>query len=224
MTQHLILSGGIFHEFDQTTSMLIDIAKGHGLSSRVCRHPDEAIKILATDDVKLFSINALRWEMTGTKYDPYRQDWRYCIDQAAIDTIRYFWENGGGIFGLHTASICFSNWPEWSDVLGGRWIWDQSFHPDKESLKMTPTETGKAFGLAEFSLNDELYSNLELARGTEVLMNGTNQSASSQPLIWRRSSGVSRSVYDALGHDAESLAHPAHAETIKSLLGWILNG
>jgi hypothetical protein len=89
---------------------------------------------------------------------------------------------------------------------------------------MTPTATGKAFGLAGFSLNDELYSNLELARGTEVLMNGTNQSGSSQPLIWSRSSGVSRSVYDALGHDAESLAHPAHAETIKSLLGWILNG
>ncbi len=224
MTEHLILSGGIFHEFDQTTAALVGIAAGHGLKSRICTHPDEAIEVLGKGDVRLFSVNALRWEMAGEKYDPYRDAWRYSISQKAIETISDYCANGGGLFGLHTASICFSDWPEWGDLLGGRWIWQQSYHPDKERLSISPTEAGAAWGLDEFTLIDELYSELELAADTEVLMNGRNETGSTYPVVWRRTDGRSRIAYDALGHDCSSLKHPAHARLVSSLFGWILNG
>ena len=36
---------------------------------------------------------------------------------------------GGGLFGFHTACLCFDDWDEWRDILGGVWVWGRSRHP-----------------------------------------------------------------------------------------------
>ena len=64
----------------------------------------------------------------GSKYKPYRDQWEYNISAAGQKNIRKFLEKGGGIFGLHTAAICFDQWEDWISILGGKWIWGKSGH------------------------------------------------------------------------------------------------
>ena len=86
-TQHrqLILSGGIHHAFNQTSSLLAPLGEQHGLATSIVVHPDDAFEALEEASVQLFVVNALFWEMEGPKYDEFRADWQFCVsrEQAA---------------------------------------------------------------------------------------------------------------------------------------------
>ena len=202
--RQLILSGGIFHDFEGTSAALAALADQRGIETEIVRHPDDAWDRLASGGIDLFTVNALRWQMEGEKYDPYRETWRYSIDDNAREVIRTFSAGGGALLGIHTAVICFSEWPGWGQLLGGHWRWWESFHPEPEALQVVPVDAaGPAF--RPFRIEDELYSNLHINPDTEILMHGRNLEGSEQPLVWRTTAGPGRAAYSALGHDRGSL-------------------
>jgi type 1 glutamine amidotransferase len=43
-----------------------------------------------------------------------------------------------------------------------------------------------------------------------------------QPVVWSHTVGAGRVIYDALGHDSESLHHPAHAQLLRESVKWAL--
>ena len=71
--QNLILVGGIFHDFQASAEALAMILAPLGIESRIEADLDAGIASLADNPVDLLTVNALRWEMIGEKYDPYRE-------------------------------------------------------------------------------------------------------------------------------------------------------
>jgi uncharacterized protein len=218
----VILSGGIFHDFSATSQLLAEYAKQFQMTSLIVDHPDEAFALIQAGNVSLLTVNALHWPMVGDKYNPYRDAWRYEMQDDHAHTLEQFMARGGNLLGLHTASICFSDWSGWQTLLGGRWVWGQSFHPNPSSLSLRPTPAGLDFGLENFVTTDERYTELEISPEAQVLMVGSDSERVDEPLVWRKTTGDGRAAYSALGHDAHSLASGGVKDLIMKLMAWLV--
>ena len=223
MPRNLILCGGIFHEFHQSSDELARVLAPLGIDSVVEDDIEGGLLALADGNFDLLTVNALRWEMHGEKYDPYREEWAMSLSPEGKAAIATHLEAGGALLGLHTASICFSDWPEWGDMLGGSWQWGRSWHPPPSPLGVTPVAHPLMAGIEPFSVEDEVYTDLELRPGINPLLYSTEADGHPpQPLLWLHDWSKGRVVYDALGHDAESLRVPAHSEVLRRAVAWSL--
>jgi len=221
--RQLILVGGIFHDFNSTSEALRIVLDDFGFATGIEEDIERGLTSLDNSPVDLLTINALRWEMQGKKYDPYRDEWAMQLSLRGQKAIENHLARGGALLALHTASICFSNWQGWKDILGGVWSWGESWHPAPEPVSVAPTSHALVSDIPSFLVTDELYSNLKLLDGNQVLSYGTSESQrSKQPLIWLREYGGGRIVYDSLGHDCFSLEQTEHAEILRRAVKWAL--
>lgn len=221
----LILSGGIFHPFAESSAHLASLLAAHGIDARVEEDPATGFAALAEEPPELLVLNLLRWRMLPEKYDAYRDEWAYEIDEASRAAVCGHLGRGGGILALHTATICFDTWPEYGQLLGGRWVWGSSFHPELGPQPVRQTEADHVItrGIGPFEVEDELYSALVLEPDVAPLLEGEHPEVDGvQPLLWAREVAGGRVVYDALGHDAASLAQPEHSRIIQRAALWTL--
>lgn len=226
MTRNLIISGGIFHPFDETSQALADILEGLGVQSEVTEDVDAAVAKLVSGNYRMLTVNALRWGMmTADKYRPYRARWAYRMPLSTGARLTGFVKAGGALLGMHTASICFDDWPEWGDVLGGTWQWGESHHPPPARVRATPTRKRHALtqGVNPFDVEDEVYHGLKLEADIEPLVVAECAGGEGpQPVVWARACGKGRVVYDALGHDAASINQPDHRRLLQNAARWLL--
>ena len=219
----LILSGGIFHDFHASSQALAEMLAPLGITSRIETDMEAGLASLADSPVDLVTMNALRWEMIGEKYDPYRETEAYSPSPTARAALSTYLAQGGALLGLHTASICFSDWPEWTALLGGHWVWGTSWHPQPEAVTVAPSPENPLLSPQSFNVFDELYTDLSLSPNTEVLASATSAAMPQpQPVMWRHQHTGGRVVYDALGHDRESLLQPDHANALREMVRWAL--
>ena len=174
--KNLILSGGIFHDFSASSSALADVLKPLGMASRVEPDIERGLASLVDEPVELLTFNALRWEMVGEKYDAYRDEWAMSLSPDGREVIVNHLRQGGALLGLHTASICFSDWPLWGDILGGSWQWGASWHPAPEQIRLTPTAHPLMRGISVFEVVNELYTELSVSPEVETLITGSSAS------------------------------------------------
>jgi type 1 glutamine amidotransferase len=130
---------------------------------------------------------------------------------------------GGGLLGMHTASICFDTWPEWGQLLGAQWHWGRSHHPDIGDIHVDVASDAHPIvdGIQGFDIYDEIYHHLDSDGSAPGLLSAEAEEGS-QPLMWARQVGAGRAVYDSLGHDVSSLENPTHARIIRRAALWTL--
>ncbi len=224
--RNLILTGGIFHPFNESSRALQKILMKEGIESEITEDIEFGLKKIGEGDFNLLTVYALRWSMkNGSKYKPYRDQWEYNISAAGQKNIRKFLEKGGGIFGLHTAAICFDQWEDWISILGGKWIWGKSGHLPFGVVN-TRTETTKhpiTNNIPPFNLEDEVFADLKTTKDITPLLSARVEGQDIwHPVLWARNFSNGRIVYDALGHDAKSLNHPEHAKIIRRSANWAI--
>jgi type 1 glutamine amidotransferase len=227
MTPALIYTGGIFHPFDEAAPALGRILAAVGFQPRITSALTEWVSWMPASPRALLVPYALRWSMTQhEKYAPYRAEWATEVPETARRAIAAHVAAGAGLLGVHTASICFDDWPAWGEILGGAWVWGRSHHPPLGAVHASlDREHPLARGLPDFDLVDESYSALQLQAGVEVY--GWSQYAGAepggagrQPALWTHRYGQGRVVYDSLGHDVESLEHPVHSRLLQRAALW----
>lgn len=228
--RNLILTGGIRHPFEDASRALADLLEPAGFTSEVTTDIEEGIARLAGGGFALVTVYALRWRMLGDpKYAPERERWAFSLSEHGRAVLQRYVRDGGGLFGLHTACLCFDDWPEWRELLGGAWRWGKSFHPPRGPVLAEPTPVSHPItrGLAAFEVHDEVYSDLDLEGDTVALVTGRaletparTGSAPDQPLVWARAFGAGRVAFDGLGHDRASIEQPAHGELIRRAARW----
>jgi type 1 glutamine amidotransferase len=221
-----ILSGGIFHPFDETSAMIASLLAQHGIAARVDTDIEQGVAALrGMTDPGLLIVNALRWRMQGEKYDEYRDEWAFSLSEAGRETIRAHVAGGGGLLVLHTGSICFDDWQEWGEVVGGAWVWGESFHPPAGAVAVEVTNKDHPItrGCADFTLeDDEVYSDLAIRPDVTPLLSASNGEAL-QCIAWAKESGPSRVVYNALGHGEKTLSHDTHRRILARSALWCLH-
>lgn len=217
----IVLSGGPTHDFPATTACLVGLLEEQGLTPEV--HEDVDAGLRALPGAALLVVNALRWTMAGPG-TPDRYRTRAAAEgvspapdaRAAFDA---HLGSGGGVLGMHTASICFDDWPQWGAALGGAWRWGASSHPPLGPVAVAVAAPAHPLvtGLADFGIEDEVYSDLQHDTAVDPLL-----VADGQPLLWAHEHGGGRVVYDALGHHPPSYDVPEHREIVRRSIDWLV--
>jgi uncharacterized protein len=217
----VVLSGGLTHDFPATTACLAGLLDDAGLDVEVyggTAGVDAALRALP--GAALLVVNALRWTMTGPgtpeRYREQAAQEGVSPGPPAREALHRHLGAGGGVLGMHTASICFDDWPEYAAAVGGAWRWGGSSHPPLGPLDVTvAADHPLVRGMDGFTIDDERYSDLDLAPDVQPLLR-----CDGQPLLWAREHGGGRVVYDALGHHPPSYEVPEHRAIVRRAIGW----
>jgi type 1 glutamine amidotransferase len=232
MSRVLVLAGGSphAHDFAACGEALRNILSASGHDVTVVADPDDAARRLS-EGYHALVIDGLWWRMLGEAYDRWRPDYAYTPSESTRKALADYVERGGAVVAMHTTMICFDDWPEWGDILGGSWRWGVSSHPPVGPVHATviadhPITEAVAAGLTEsrtLELIDEVYGDLDLRGGIEVLMTArrTPEDAD-QPVMWTHRYGRGRIVYDGFGHDAASIRDPGHRAVLERAVAWVL--
>jgi len=134
---------------------------------------------------------------------------------AARDGLSRYLLEGGRMLALHATATAFPRWPRWQQLLGGRWLPDESFHPP-----YGPATVHLTFG-GTLAVDDERYTALHVDPGVTVLA-WHEWEGQRHPLSWLHRVGDGLVVFDALGHDAASYHQPERLRLLDSELDLLL--
>ena len=225
--EHVLIAGGIYHEFERTSAILAERFAALGLHTRVFPEPESALRAIAESGAcRLLTVNALRFSMTQhEKYAPLREQWAFQLSSDGRETLANYVRDGGSLLGLHTASICFDGWSDWGAILGAQWVWGESFHPPAGPVQveaMGPTDP-LTQGTQPFEVFDEVYHHLKVdPQARPILQARTAPDGAYQPVMWTHRYGKGRVVYDSLGHGVDSINEPTHREILDRATAWLL--
>jgi type 1 glutamine amidotransferase len=131
---------------------------------------------------------------------------------------------GVPLLALHQAANTFADSPDWTGLIGGRWVVGTSMHPPIGPATFRPTaaEHPVTAGLADVEAFDERYCDLAVDPGSRVLLT-TRHAGRDHPVVWV-SGGAGRVVYDGLGHDVRSYAGASRRELLRREVEWMVTG
>jgi type 1 glutamine amidotransferase len=216
--RNLILTGGPYHSFAETSKLISELLALDGIESEITDDVEEGLASAPGFD--LLTLNLLRWRMLGDFFDEDRAEWAMTLSSSGRQAFHEHLARGRGILALHTASICFDDWPEWDEIIGAHWDWERSSHPPPRSsaIRVATGVHPIVADATDFEVVDEIYSYLA-CRDVSPLMTSARR-GEQQPLLWARSVGGGRVAYDALGHDERSISEPTHATIIRRAAAW----
>jgi type 1 glutamine amidotransferase len=217
--RNLIYTGGWAHPFERTAPVLARVLEGADVTSHITDRMDTVRRALDLGNFDLFTVYACRFSMLDARYtEEQRAEYAQQIPPDVRTAIESHVRRGGGVLALHTATLCFDDWPEWQQLIGGGWVWGQSFHPPLAVVDVEPTaEHPIVHGVEPFAVDDEHYRCLDVASGSTVLAVAPFEGVA-HPAMW---TGRPRVFVDALGHDERSLTHPAHATVLRRAARWL---
>jgi uncharacterized protein len=220
--RNLLLMGGFNHDFPATSAAIAGLLADLDIQTDISDDINGALAGARSYD--LLTVNALRFTMDTERFADRRDEYGLHLSTAAREGILSHLADGGALLGIHTASICFDDFPQWGDLLGGVWDWDVSWHPPRGPIEVLigRRDHPVVAGLQHFSLIDEVYHDLIRQPDIDVLVTG-RAGGGSQPVVWTRTWQGSRIAYDALGHDVASISHPVHAALIRRAALWALS-
>ena len=158
-------------------------------------------------------------------------------DKQKSELLAFVKEDGKGFVAAHTATTAFLDWPEFGEMLGGRY----DGHPWGSAPGTVINEdpafpATKHFGAAPFPFTDEFYQAKDYSRDKihvllrlDVSKMPPNQEVHRTdgdfPLVWAKTYGKGRVFYSALGHAASTWDNRdvqiMYLEAIKWALGMI---
>lgn len=223
--RNLILVGGVYHPFEETGPALAGILNGIGWYSEVSFDIEAGLEALSKGAFDQLTFTALRWTMTqNEKYAPFREQWALSLSDGGKAAIRNYIAAGKGLLGIHAAPISFDDWLQWGDLLGLSWQWGTSYHPPHApaSVRMSPAKHPVSDGVPAFEVSDEIYSDLVVRPWMKPLFEARHADMTE----WRTvglagEKDGARRAWCGLGHDAASLANPAHQKLIRRAAQWV---
>lgn len=224
---HLLVTGGIYHDFDATAAAFATALEPLGIRTTVVADDvDAALRSLKDGAYQLLTVDALRFTMTqNPKYAPLRDQWAFELSSEARESLAAYVREGGALLGLHTASICFDGWDEWPKILGAGWVWGRSSHPPAGNVRVERAVDGDAIAgdTQPFALFDEVYRGMQVfAQSRPLLRARADADGEFHPVMWTHEYGTGRVVYDALGHGPDSILEPAHLAILKRAVQWLV--
>jgi uncharacterized protein len=140
-------------------------------------------------------------------------------DQRA-DLLKFIHDDGKGFVAGHTAANAFMSWPEFGEMLGGRY----DDHPwgitEAPVIVEDQSFPGMKFFPPVFDLREEFYQIKDFSpEKSHILMRldtskldmtkqGVHAEDAPFPLTWAKTYGKGRVFYSALGHDASTWDNP----------------
>ena len=217
----VLLTGGWAHPAEATIEPLAEVLSAAGYDTTMTEAVD-ALPPLLSGGADLLVVNACRFRMLDDRYtEEQREEWATDTGPLVRRAVHDHLGAGRPLLGLHAAAICFDDWSEWADLLGGAWQWPRSGHGPVSRFQVAPAE-GRVLtdGIEPFTVEDECYEHLAVADDATPLL-GAELDGETHVLGWTRQEGAARVAYCALGHDRRSFAEPAHRRLLSRILRWL---
>jgi uncharacterized protein len=151
-----------------------------------------------------------------------------------IDLLSFVHDDGKGFIGIHSATITFTDWPAYGDMIGG--YFDE--HPwqtfDAPIMVEDPNFPGMSQWPREFTLRDEIYQMKNFSRDKcRVLMRlDASKLDLANPRVhrqdrdfavaWAKTYGKGRVFYSTLGHVDENWDRPEFRKMYVEAIRWAL--
>ena len=151
-----------------------------------------------------------------------------------VDFLSFIRDDGKGFIGVHSATITFTNWPEYGQMIGG--YFDE--HPwgtfDAPIIVEDPAFPSMSQFPREFTLRDEIYQIKNYSRDDRrVLMrldpskldlanNNVHRSDRDFAVAWAKTYGKGRVFYSTLGHVSENWDDPRIQQMYLEAIKWAM--
>lgn len=125
------------------------------------------------------------------------------LEHDAIRGLEALLSAGVPMLFVHSSLTAFPVWPRWEQIMGGRWVYDRTYHSDRgPGRALIAPGHPLARGLRDFDIVDERYTRLRVSPAADVFLEHEEE-GERHPLAWTHRVEESRVVSDALGHDLE---------------------
>jgi type 1 glutamine amidotransferase len=177
------------------------------------KRPDDPAHMAKLADIKRADYDVLVFYTSGYKLNE--------IQERALEK---FVEDGGGIVGIHGASLTFNNSPFWMRLLGARFAGHiRGTHP--LNIVIADPSHPITAGVGPFTIIDEEYKHRFADVDRHVLARFRERPPGSDPkanmdIIWTRQVGQGRVFYCALGHGKDAWENPAWQKLIVQGILW----
>ena len=214
----LVITGGHDYQKEQFNQMLAGL--GENITYRIVEFP-------AAYDMFL--------PQNRDKYDVlvFYHMWQEITESQAKDFSDCVKE-GKPLVVLHHSICAFDNWPEYVNIIGGKYFHKPTVLNGKEypacsyihdvhfRVKITDKNHPITAGLSDFDIFDETYKGYYVAPGVTPLLSTDEQS--STPVIgWAKKYGKARVVTLQSGHDVPTFENPSFRKLLKQSIEWVYN-
>ena len=140
-------------------------------------------------------------------------------------------KEGKGLVAVHHCIASTPKWPEYTEIVGGRYFlaketylgkeWDVSTFKHDVWVDVTVVDKKHPVtkGLKDFRIYDEVYGKHWVSPKTTLLL-ATEHPESNGQLAWAHTYGRSRVVYIQLGHGTESYENPNFRKLLGNAIRW----
>ena len=219
----LALVGGWAHPAAQTAPALTEAFGALGIAVECTESLDDAAARLDAG-FDLFVVHACRFQMLDARYsDEQRAAHASRTPPAFRAAVTQYLAARRPLLGLHTAALCFDDWPKWNELLGATWDWSASNHPPPGRFQVDPTVDRIVDGVASFAVVDELYRFVQPIVDAMIVATAVDSGGLRHPIVWRHNEDGTRVAYSALGHDHRSLSNPDHRLLLGRIVDWLVN-
>jgi uncharacterized protein len=143
--------------------------------------------------------------------------------------------DGKPVVALHHSICAFDDWPEYFNIIGGKYFHKPTIVNGKEYaassyihdihfiIKVVDPKNPVTKGLNDFEIFDETYKGYYVEKGVTPLL--TTDEPSSTPVIgWTKKYGKARVVTLQSGHDVPTFGNPNFRKLLKQAIEWVYTG
>ena len=214
-TKVLVVTGGHGFEEEPFFKMVADNA---AIDFAAAAHSKTNASVFDRDDLLSYDVVVL--------YDMPQN-----ITEKQKARFQSLFDKGVGLVVLHHALGSYQSWPEYEQIIGGRY---QEPDPKKPGtvteavgwqhdvdipVTIVATNHPVTAGLSDFTIFDEIYWGFRVGKDVTPLISTTHPK-SGKPLAWAHTQGKSRVVYLQLGHGKEAFENPNYRKLVAQSIRW----
>lgn len=211
----LIVTGG--HDFERPQFFAMFDAMP-GIDWKEAVHP-EANKLYAPEAAREYDVIVL--------YDM----WQEIDDEQKANFIARVKNDGKGLVALHHCLVSYQKWPEFHEMIGGQFTFDEieidgkKYGPNTfdhgQNLRVQVLDPADPVtkGLADFDLVDESYRGFYVAKDVKPLLK-VEHPKSGSIIGWSKVFGEGRVVYLQSGHDHTAFENENFRVFVRNAILW----
>lgn len=211
----LLVTGGHGYDKENFGKML---AKLPGITYDMVAHP-KAHAMLKADKISGYDVILL--------YDMPKE----ISEEAQKDFIAML-EAGKGLVALHHAFCSYDFWPEYTEIIGGRYHhypWERNgmeqplsvyAHDVVFDVKVEDADHPVTKGIQDFTITDETYGLTEILPTVHPLLS-TEEPTSGYLVCWANQYANARVVTLTLGHDKLAWENPSFFQVLSQAIIWV---
>jgi type 1 glutamine amidotransferase len=154
------------------------------------------------------------------------------ITEAQKARLLSLFDKGVGLVVLHHALVSYQNWPEYEQIIGGRY---QEPDPNRSGrvteavgwqhdvdipVVIVATNHPITSGVSDFLIHDEIYWGYRVGQDVTPLLTTTHPK-SGKPLAWTRTQGKSRVFFMQLGHGQPAFENENYRKLLSQGIRWV---